>query len=81
VVAANPGTTIRHVTVSDGKISATGPAALRNIAVNNGGGSISGVTFDGIALDTAELTPFAEGNVSPTDYRLTQWSVAGDAVS
>ncbi len=77
VVAANPGTTIQNVNMTGIAISGTGAGGQRNVAVNNEGGTLSGINFTDISLDNAALPAFADGNVPPQSYRLDNWSVAG----
>lgn len=81
VSAANQGTSIDDVTISDVDVSATTPSAGRNVAVlTDGGGSVDRIAIDGIHLDGDALSPFST-DAPPDSLRLSGWTVAGKPVS
>jgi hypothetical protein len=80
VAAENAGTAIHDVSISNVSIAATTPTAERNVAVIADGASVSGVTFQGIAVDNTNLPPFFS-NVPSASYVVSNWTVGGAPIT
>jgi hypothetical protein len=76
VVADAAGTAINDVSISNVAIVGTAPTAEKNVAVTASGGSVSGVTLNGIALDNTNLPPFFS-NVPASSYVISNWTTGG----
>lgn len=78
--AANVGTSVSNVSISNVGISATTPTAEREVAILAEGGTLNNVAVTGIRLDNSALSPLAT-NAPPSSFRVTGWTAKGEPIA